>query len=182
MLALASCGKHSSSQPPTDSAPATSSTASPAPARAKLEACGLLKREEIEAIQGSRVTDEKSTENADQDLRASQCYFSAEQANRSVSLAVTQGAEDASGNQRLLEYWNRMFKEPKEEEEGEKRVPPKKIENVGEEAYWVGSRVGGTLYVLKNGAFIRLSLGGPDNEETKIDKTKKLAAKVLERL
>ncbi len=77
-----------------------------------------------------------------------------------------------------------MFGEHAEEkgEKEEKRVPPKKIEGLGDDAYWVGTRVGGTLYVLKKGAFIRLSLGGPDSQEMKIEKSKKLAEKALGRL
>jgi hypothetical protein len=66
-----------------------------------------------------------------------------------------------------------------EEEEG---TPPRKITGVGDEAYWMGSRVGGALYVLKKNAFIRISVGGPGNEEEKINKSKTLAQKALKRL
>jgi hypothetical protein len=38
------------------------------------------------------------------------------------------------------------------------------------------------LYVLKGGAFISVSVGGPDKEEKKIDKSKALAEKALQRL
>ncbi len=178
LLSIAGCGKHPAPPQPADAPPA----ASPAPSRVKLEACSLLTRDEIEAIQGSRITDEKSSEQSSKELRASQCYYTAAEANRSVSLGVTESLAESNGKERLTEYWSRMFGEHEAEEEGEKRTPPKKIENLGQEAYWIGTRVGGTLYVLKNGVFIRLSLGGPDNEQTKIDKTKKLAAKALERL
>ena len=177
-LATVACEKHPTRPPSADIAPTTS----PAPSQVTWEACGLLKRDEIEAIQGSRITDEKSSEHVAPELRASQCYYTAEQANRSVSLGVTQSSAKASGQQALKDYWNRMFSEQDKEEEGEKRVPPKRIESLGEEAYWLGNRVGGTLYVLKSGAFIRLSLGGSDNEEAKIDKSKRLAEKALARL
>jgi hypothetical protein len=68
-----------------------------------------------------------------------------------------------------------------EEEEGE-GTPPKKVAGVGEEAYWMGSRVGGALYVLKKNRFIRISVGGPGNEEEKISKSKALARNALKRL
>jgi hypothetical protein len=68
------------------------------------------------------------------------------------------------------------------EEEEEEGAPPKKITGVGDEAYWMGSRVGGALYVLKKNAFIRISVGGPGNEEEKINKSKALAQKALKRL
>ena len=48
--------------------------------------------------------------------------------------------------------------------------------------FWSGNRVGGALYVLKNDVFIRISVGGPDNEAGKIDKSRALAQKVLEHL
>ena len=61
-------------------------------------------------------------------------------------------------------------------------APPKKIGGIGEEAFWSGGRFGGALYVLKGDLFIRISVGGPDNEETKIEKSKTLAQKALDRL
>jgi hypothetical protein len=46
----------------------------------------------------------------------------------------------------------------------------------------VPNRFGGVLYVLKGDAFISISVGGPDTEETKINKSKTLAQKALQRL
>jgi len=42
--------------------------------------------------------------------------------------------------------------------------------------------MGGALYILKDDTFIRISVGGPDKEETKIDKSKALAEKALRHL
>ena len=53
---------------------------------------------------------------------------------------------------------------------------------IGEEAYWAPNRFGGVFYVLKGDAFISISVGGPDDEETKINKSKALAQKALQRL
>src|SRR5207248_1629286 len=69
-----------------------------------------------------------------------------------------------------------------EREEKEKRVPPKRLDGIGEEAYWSGNRFGGALYVLAKDAIVRISVGGPDNEQIKITKSKALALKALERL
>jgi len=68
-----------------------------------------------------------------------------------------------------------------EREEKEKRVP-KSLDGIGQEAYWSGNRFGGALYVLAKDAIVRISVGGPDNEETKIEKSKALAQKALSRL
>jgi hypothetical protein len=42
--------------------------------------------------------------------------------------------------------------------------------------------VGGAIYVLKKDVFIRLSIGGHDNQESKLDKSKTLARKAIDRL
>lgn len=68
------------------------------------------------------------------------------------------------------------------EEEEEEGTPPKKVPGVGDDAYWMGSRVGGALYVLKKNAFIRISVGGPDSADDKLNKSKALAQKAIKRL
>lgn len=68
------------------------------------------------------------------------------------------------------------------EEEEEEGAPPQRISGVGEEAYWVGNRIGGALYVLKGDAYLRISIGGPPDQARKIRKSRILAAKALARL
>ena len=57
-----------------------------------------------------------------------------------------------------------------------------KIDGLGDEAFWTGTRVGGALYVLKGNCYIRISVGGAGSPEQKIEKSKTLAADVLKRL
>jgi hypothetical protein len=73
-------------------------------------------------------------------------------------------------------------RESEREEENEKKSPPKKIDGVGEEAFWIGSRVGGALYVLKDQLILRISVGGGQDIETKIARSKALAEKAINRL
>jgi hypothetical protein len=68
------------------------------------------------------------------------------------------------------------------EEEEEESAPPKKVPGIGDEAFWMGSRVGGALYVLKGNSYVRVSVGGAGNEASKIKKSKALAQKVIGRL
>jgi hypothetical protein len=68
------------------------------------------------------------------------------------------------------------------EKEEKEPIPPKKIESIREEAFWTSNRFGGILYVLKGDAFISISVGGADDEDTKIKKSKALAQKALQRL
>ena len=154
----------------------------------KVDACALLTGEEIEAVQGSRITESKKTERAEGGFRISQCYFAAEQTSQSVSLVVTQSDPDNPVRRTPKDYWKDTFTghavSKEREREGEEResTAPVKIEGVGDDAYWLGNRVGGALYAIKKKTFIRLSLGGPDDQTTKIDKSKTLARKALDRL
>jgi hypothetical protein len=154
----------------------------------KLDACALLTRDEIQAVQGSTITDAKSSERSEAGLRVSQCYFAAQESNKSVSLVVTQTAPDAPSKRAPKDYWQKTFaRGTKEKEEGNEKgeresAAPTKIKGVGDDAYWIEDRVGGALYALKDDVFIRISLGGPDDPKTKLDKSKTLARKALERL
>ena len=166
-----------------------------------IAACKLVTTEEVGAIQGATITDAKSSAGVSGGMLMSQCYYNAKEPNMSVSLAVIEhNPRDASAPD-AKSYWAESFRwftgdasdeeksgEKKEKyggaewEEKEKRVPPKKVDGIGEEAYWSGNRFGGALYVLAKDAIVRISVGGPDNEQIKIDKSKALALKALERL
>ncbi len=153
-----------------------------------MDACALLTSGEIEAVQGSPITETKGSEHSEAGLHVSQCYFGIEQ-SKSVSLAVTQADPDSSVKRTPRDYWQETFEhravhkenDGDSEEERESETPIK-VEGIGDDAYWIGNRVGGALYVIKNNAFIRISVGGADDQKTKIDKSKTLAKKALERL
>jgi hypothetical protein len=167
------------------------------------DVCALLSRQEIEAVQGSPITGTKSSGESQEVFRLSQCYYSAAESSKSVSLALTEANPSYKGKRSPKDFWNETFgpydhqgKEadpsPNERrneasakldgEKEEQAAPPRKIENVGDDAFWVGNRVGGALYVLKNNAILRISVGGADNQETKITKSKALVSKALPRL
>jgi hypothetical protein len=156
----------------------------------KADACALLTSEEIAAVQGSPVKETKSSEHSEADFRVSQCYFGVEQSGKSVSLAVTQADPNHPGKRTPKDFWQETLAghavdkdgEGDKEEKERESAAPTKIEGVGDDAYWVGNRVGGALYAIKNKTFIRISIGGPDDQKTKIEKSKTLAKKALERL
>jgi len=85
------------------------------------------------------------------------------------------------------QFWRDTFhrdKEPEKdrgEEEGESR-PPQKVSGIGDEAFWMTSPAAGILYVLKGSSFVRISIGGREDQQTKIKKSKALAQKVIDRL
>jgi len=162
----------------------------------RLDACGLITTQEIEAIQGSPIKETKSSARSDAAFLVSQCFYTAAEFSKSVSLAVMQRDPGRPTTTSPKDFWKERFgrysgeekerdkaeKEADGKEEKEESVPPKKIEGIGEEAFWASNRFGGVLYVLKGDAFVSISLGGSDSEEIKLDKSKTLAQKALRRL
>jgi hypothetical protein len=199
LLFFTGCKKPASVQPSLNSQSASRQESGSADF---FDACSLLEKKEIEAIQGSPIKETKSSASSDGGFRVSQCFYTAEEFSKSVSLAVTQNDPISPGKRSPRDFWKEIFgryagdakerertQEKKEnlgdqgrKEEREESIPPKKIDGLGDESYWTGGRLGGALYVLKNDKFIRISVGGPHKEETKIDKSKALAQKALRRL
>src|SRR6266403_404700 len=170
-------------------------TAKPAPKtsseldRAQGDVCRLITSEEIGAIQGSPIKEPKGSTRSENGFRVSQCFYTATEFSKSVNLAVVQRDPGHPGKRSPRDFWKEKFdpyqnEEPKTKSGGEKEQgpAPKKIGGIGEEAFWVSNRFGGTLYVLKGDAFISIGLGGTDDEETKLKKSKVLAQKALQRL
>ncbi len=197
LLSLTDCEKASVSSktsPPAPSPSVSRQKLSGAPGfetgPARFDVCGLLRKEEIQAIAGSAITQSNGSGRSNGGLRISQCVYIPSQPSQSVSLVVTQTESSANQKRTAKEFWLERFgryqehkegkreeAEEKEEEEREGR-PPRKIEGLGEEAFWTA----GSLYVLEKDAFIRVSVGGPESEETKLNQSKALAAIALKRL
>jgi hypothetical protein len=172
-LAAGSCSKkenHSNSQQ------SNTTPAAPDP-----YACTLLTKEEIQAVQGEAFKNTKPSGKVSAGLTVSQCYFELPTAANSVVLTVTRKAD---GGREPSQGWQDLFhserRSEREEERGEKG--PQKIDGLGEEAFWTGTRVGGALFVLKGNCYIRISVGGAGDPAQKIEKSKTLAESVLKRL
>src|SRR4029077_6324259 len=171
--------------------------------RAEFDVCALITKQEIEAIQRSPIKETKSSVRSDAGFRVSQCFYTAEDFSKSVSLAVTQRDPNSSGERSVKDFWNETFgrftdeekesnagkeererlrEQPRREGEEKAFIPPKKIDGIGDDAFWSPNPVGGAIYVLKKDVFIRISIGGHDNEEGKLDKSKTLARKAIDRL
>lgn len=151
--------------------------------------CSLLTKEEVGSVQGSPVNNTKSSERSDDLFRFAECFYTTTESNTSVNLALVQQRADQQNKSSPKDFWNKKFdpyrnEEPKTKsgDEKEQAPGPKKITNLGDDAYWAGNRFGGTLYVLKGDAFISIGVGGTDGEETKLKKSKSLAQKALQRL
>ena len=195
VLVIAAVGCSKSDQPevstatpqPGASPSASQPSASASPAKETAGdgafACTLLTSEETEAVQGEAFKATKASQKSIAGLTSSQCYFELPTAMNSIVLTVTQRTEGAEGRD-PKQNWQELFhREKPSEKTGEEEGPgPEKIEGLGDEAFWTGSRVGGALYVLKGNSFIRISLGGSGDHAEKKQKSKALAQSVLKRL
>jgi hypothetical protein len=145
-------------------------------------ACTLLTKEETQAVQGEPFKNTKPTQHSVAGLSVSQCYFELPTPVNSIVLTVTRKAE---GGTDPSQSWREIFhreESARKKEEKEEEKEPLKVEGVGDEAFWTGNRVGGALYVLKGSCYIRVSVGGAGDQAQKIEKSKKLAIAVLNRL
>jgi hypothetical protein len=152
------------------------------PAKPKVDACTMLTSQEIESVQGEAPKETKLNETSANGFNVSQCFFTLPTFTNSISLVITKKA-DGPGARDPRQFWRDTFHRDQEdrEEEGEKR-PPQKVSGIGDEAYWMTSPAAGILYVLKGPSYIRISIGGPGDQQTKITKSKALAQKVIDRL
>ena len=176
----------------------------PISANAK-DACALLTSDDIKAVQGEEVKESKLSQRSDASFAIAQCFYTTPTFTKSISLEVTQAMPGSKTSPR--DFWKENFTRAAEAgardrdrdrdkdkdknknkpsggrgEEEEKGPPPQRIGGVGDEAYWVNSRVNGALYVLKGDRFIRISLGGTDTDAARQKKAKTLAQKALGRL
>jgi hypothetical protein len=163
-----------------------------------LDACQLLTRAEIEAVQGEPVKEAKPNVQSNGGMRISECLFHTSNFAKSVSVALAAPSLGKASGLTPRKFWQRQFRgldaqrdktrgasdeidkpeSKREEENGEAR----RIKGLGEDAYWVGSPIAGALYVLYGDKFVRISVGGVGEESVRIEKSKVLARAALKRL
>ncbi len=145
------------------------------------DACTLLTKEETQAVQGEAFKEAKPSQKSGAGLEVSQCYFELPTPVNSIVLTVTR---KAGGGRDPSQSWQDIFHHEKtsEKKEEEEEREPQKVDGVGDEAFWTRTHVGGALYVLKGNCYIRISVGGADDQARKIEKSKALAQSVLKRL
>ncbi len=153
--------------------------------KSKIDACALLSGKDIQTVQGEELKGSTPSGRNAGGLAVSQCYFALTTSSNSISLTVTQKG-DGPGARDPKEVWQETFHREKEKEqeseEREKRSEPEKVTGVGDEAFWMGSRVGGELYALKGNSYVRISVGGAADAAAKLKKSKDVAQMVLKRL
>jgi hypothetical protein len=194
---------------PASNAPNQNATPSPstaAVAKVKFDACSVLTSAEIQAVQGEAVKETKPSDRMNGDFVVTLCYYELPTLSNSISLSLTERNPEKSGGQSVKDFWENTFgkderkteterkkdrdkekekarakPEPRSEGEEEESAPMEPVRGVGDEAFWSVSRIGGALYVLKGDRYLRISVGGKGDAETKLKKSKTLAQKALRR-
>jgi hypothetical protein len=149
-----------------------------------------------EEVQGEAFSEAQRSDSRNGDFIVAQCYYALPTTLNSVVLNVTtasegQGAhgpkafsedtfgwEEKGGRDKEKERDRASRDKPKGGEEEQEDAPPEKVNGLGDEAFWIASRVWGALYVLKKDQFFRIS----GDEKTKLKKSKTLAQQVLKRI
>jgi hypothetical protein len=168
----------------------SASNVSPRPAEA--DACALLQAAEVQRVQGESVRETKGSNHTSEAFAVTQCFYGTATFSNSINLEVTRLNQSKNDRLAMREFWNQKFhqnadeereREKEREKEGDREAnKPELVKGIGDEAFWVKSAVGGSLYVLKNNALLRLSIGGKETERIKIRKAKALALKAVNRL
>ncbi|MBV9302222.1 MAG: hypothetical protein JOY62_06450 [Acidobacteriaceae bacterium] len=164
------------------------------PAAKTPDACKLLSNSVIEKVQGEPVTQAKPSSGKRGSVMISECLYSLPTSSNSISISLT--LPDPGGSKvGPRDVWKHSFHEAESaeddedkeksvfpgEKEKEKETPPRAVSGLGEEAFWVQSFVG-TLYVLKGNAFVRISIGGKQDDATRLKKARVLAEAALAKM
>jgi hypothetical protein len=183
-LTLSACSERKEAAPAEQTKPPEQPAAASSQ-RTIEDACTLLTSEEIQAVQGEGVKQTQPDRKEANGVMLAQCFFTLPTYERSISLVLVQkGADDAARSP--LQSWREMFSEKTLQEPQpdarKKKLPPMRVADVGDEAFWVGNNTIGVLHVLKADGYISVSVGGPEDQAAKIEKTKALARSILSRL
>ncbi len=162
------------------------------------DACALLSSPAIQKILGESVKSAKPSAQIQGEVRFSQCFYTLQTFTNSVSLALAAPSPADLHHDAARELWQHWFHkgdqdpdrardsdagqdksraagESEEEEAAAKATP---VPGLGAEAFWVQSFVG-NLYVRKGDEFVRISIGGKQNDAERLAKAKALAAEAL---
>jgi hypothetical protein len=175
--------------------------AAPAAARESASgACALITGEEVAGVQAAVVTDATAAEQIRDGLAISRCFYRAADYARSVHLELARRDASRADAPSPMIRWRELFPaaepaagqgEPRksrrispqgsQEPPAEKLAERQAVPGLGDEAWWVGTAVYGALYVRRDEAFLRLSLGGEGDLTAKLARARTLAERALAR-
>jgi hypothetical protein len=161
---------------------ACSSTPPPVPSLvampATFDACTLLTPTDLKDVRGGELVESKASDQSDGSLIIHQCFFRLAEFSKSVSVgAGTVGRA----------HWERMFAERSDSKEEDREREGRgnarqRVRGLGNEAYWLPTPVGGTLYVRQGENLLRIAVGGSASDADRLAKASALARRALPRM
>jgi len=156
-------------------------------------ACQLLTARDIARVQGEEFKSAKLTESEANGLTVSQCFYTLPSVTSPVSVDLMRGRTATVWRSRCANGRDAKDDDDEDRDRATKTAPPareseehesaaRNVRGIGDAAVWSGNRVAGALYVLKGDTILRISVGGGESQEQKIERSKKLAARALRKL
>jgi hypothetical protein len=163
-----------------------------APGTSGPSACDLFEPAATAALFGAPVQG-RAGHRAGDGLEISSCFLRVQGSSRSAYVELRESAADA----RASRHWAELFHAPASGEAEPRRksrrlrgdapaaparepaVEALPVEQLGDEAFFVGTAVYGALYVRHGARYLRLSVGGAGALEDKLDLARSLAAQAL---
>lgn len=166
----------------------------------EIDPCGLLSSAEIQSVQGETVSATKADRHSSGAFISSQCFYTLPTYSKSISLDIMHPSGDPRES---AKFWDRRFHSTdpdadeeapestqtskssagdREAEEEKAKARPQPVSGIGDEAFWTGTQVNGSLYVRHGIDIVRISIGGADAQPAKIEKARTLAEKAIARL
>jgi hypothetical protein len=147
--------------------------------------CALVTNGEVERIMGASPQRSHSSEIPGEAFAISQCQYEMSASANSVTVSVMRRAPGPKGRdpknfleERIADYEKREG----EREKGEENRGLDFVPGLGDKALWMGTMVGGNLYVLKDHLLIRIAVGSTKDPSKRKAKTVELARLLVSRL
>ncbi|MDX1644781.1 MAG: hypothetical protein R3244_10535 [Thermoanaerobaculia bacterium] len=152
----------------------------PLPEAPGADPCTLLEAADILTVQQVPVAERVGSRRSGTRFDVRACFYRTVPHSGSVSLVVALPTAK-TGDDGVGRYWTERFHPAAGFPEG-KRQPPDPIDGLGEEAFWVGDPVAGSLYVLAGEVFLRISVGGAPDAAARRERSVALARRALPRI
>ena len=169
----------------------------------ELDACSVLPGELVGSTLGEKVVETKPSSGTQGGLMTKHCFYRVDNFSRSVDVEITATANGSERSDAAADFWNRRFhpaSDPddeereerktehtsqtggREEEEERSKPQPSPVSGLGDEAFWTTNQLNSALHVKHGNVLIRISLGGPDDPNVRLEHARSFAARILSSL
>lgn len=144
-----------------------------------VDVCELLTADDIRTVQHVAVKERKPSADSAGGLRFAQCFYTADDFVRSISVTVINDEPSATNANAVHAFWQNTFNPQRHV--GRKNGA-RAVADLGDAAFWTSDSRAGVLYVRAGDVVIRLSVGGVSDEADRLERTTALAGVIVKRL